>query len=275
MCRVSRVLAVVEQHMTSDHSTTDHMTSPKNFSLSRAAKSLPTSARVDYAKRMRGVVRLSSRGRRKRRAAPHRWTSRAFLCSANSPRLSSIRTRRTYLAARDAVLRLSPLPIAATDLAELERLLDQGEAQAVLDRLDALPPSKVLSPRVHFLAAEAAEMLGDAAAVELERSLFVLTLQGLLATGDGSPRQSLLVCHATDEYDLLEVAGPRARRPIAGRARGRLHDVLICSDGRRDLVRHHGDSGCGRSRESGAARARGCPHPSPPRQPRAALTIVA
>jgi hypothetical protein len=140
--------------------------------------------------------------------------------------------KATYLAARAAVQRLSPLPLAASDLADLERLLERDEAQAVLDRIDALPPSKVLSPRVHFLAAEAAEVLGDAAAVELERSLFVLTLQGLLATGDGSRSNPFLVCHSTDEYDLVEVLGREPAGQSLVEFEGKLLDVIVCSDGR-------------------------------------------
>jgi hypothetical protein len=140
--------------------------------------------------------------------------------------------KATYLAARDAVLRLSPLPIVATDLADLERLLECDAAQDVLDRIDTLPPSKVLSPRVHFLAAEAAEILGDSAAVELERSLFVLTLQGLLATGDGSRGNPFVVCHPTDEYDIVEVLGREAASQSLVEYEGRLHDLLVCSDGR-------------------------------------------
>ena len=140
--------------------------------------------------------------------------------------------KTTFLAARDAVLRLSPLPLAAAELAELERMLERDEAQAVLDRIDALPPSKVLSPRVHFLAAEAAEILGDAAAVELERSLFVLTLQGLLATGDGSRGNPFVVCHASDEYDLVEVLGREAAGQSLVERSGKLCDVVLCSDGR-------------------------------------------
>jgi hypothetical protein len=140
--------------------------------------------------------------------------------------------KANYLAARAAVLRHSPLPIAATDLAELERLLERDEAQAVLDRIDALPASKVLSPRVHFLAAEAAALLGDAANVELERSLFVLTLQGLLATGDGSRGNPFVVCHATDEYDVVETQGHQAAGQALVEYEGRLHDVITCSNGR-------------------------------------------
>jgi hypothetical protein len=140
--------------------------------------------------------------------------------------------KATYLSAREAVLRLSPLPIVATDLADLARMLERGEAQAVLDRIDALPPSKVLSPRIHFLAAEAAEIVGDVSAVELERLLFVITLQGLLATGDGTPGNPYIVCHATDEHDIVEVLGLEPAGQTLVRRAGRLHDELICSDGR-------------------------------------------
>jgi hypothetical protein len=138
----------------------------------------------------------------------------------------------TYVAARDAVMRRSPLVMVATDFAELERLLSQEAFQVLLDRLDALPASKILSPRIHFLAAEAAEALGDAASVELERSLFVLTLQGLLATGDGSRGNPYLVCHATDEYDILEALGCESAGQSLVEQEGRMLDVLLCTDGR-------------------------------------------
>jgi len=140
--------------------------------------------------------------------------------------------KKTFLAARDAVLALSPLPLVAAELAELDRLLDLGEHQALLDRLDALPSSKILSPRVHFLAAEAADALGHADDVELERSLFVLTLQGLLATGDGTPVNPYIVCHPTDEYDVLAALGVEAARQSLVEREGRFCDVLLCTDGR-------------------------------------------
>ena len=130
------------------------------------------------------------------------------------------------------MLAASPPAAAATDLAELERLLGAGEARQVLDRLDALPPSKVLSPRVHQLAAEAAEAAGDVAGGEVERFLFVLCLQGLLATGDGSAAEPYLVCHATDEYDLLEALELEPAGQALVEDNGRLCDVLTCSNGR-------------------------------------------
>ncbi|MEX2173931.1 MAG: hypothetical protein WD872_06180 [Pirellulaceae bacterium] len=141
-------------------------------------------------------------------------------------------SRENYLAVRDAVLRLTPLPIQATDLAELVRMLDAGQFQEVLDRIELLPPSKVLSPRVHFLAAEAAEELGDANAGELERFLFVLCLKGLLATGDGSRGAPYSVCHATDEHDVLEANGYEAAGQTLVEHDGRACDLITCSDGR-------------------------------------------
>jgi len=140
--------------------------------------------------------------------------------------------KATFLAARDAVLRQSPLPLVAAELADLDRLLECEDHEALLARLDTLPPSKILSPRIHFLAAEAAEALGHADDVELERSLFVLTLQGLLATGDGSPANPYVVCHPTDEYDVLAALGREAAGQSLVEREGRLCDVLLCSDGR-------------------------------------------
>ena len=141
-------------------------------------------------------------------------------------------TRENYLAVRDAVLRRTPLPIQAADLAELVRLLDAEAHEEVLERMELLPPSKVLSPRVHFLTAEAAEALGDVETGEVERFLFVLCLRGLLATGDGTPAAPYSVCHASDEHDLVEVLGCEIAAQALVEREGRLYDVLTCSDGR-------------------------------------------
>jgi len=141
-------------------------------------------------------------------------------------------SKATFLAARDAVLRQSPLPLVAAQMSELDRLLEHEEYQVLLDRLDSLPPSKVLSPRIHYLAAEAADALGQAEEVELERSLFVLTLQGLLATGDGTSVNPYVVCHPTDEYDILAALSHEAAGQRLIEHGERICDVLICTDGR-------------------------------------------
>jgi hypothetical protein len=141
-------------------------------------------------------------------------------------------SKTTFLAARDAVLRMSPARIAVWQIAELDRLLEQDDYQSLLDQLDLLPPSKVLSPRIHFLAAEAADVLGNAADTELERCLFVITLQGLLATGDGTKANPYIVCHTSDEYDILDALGREPSRQVIVENAGRTYDVLRCTDGR-------------------------------------------
>ncbi len=141
-------------------------------------------------------------------------------------------TRENFLAVRQAVLRAAPLPIQATDIAELERLLDAEAYDEVLRRVELLPPSKVLSPRIHFLVAEAAEALGDVQTSELERFLFVLSLRGLLATGDGSAAAPYAVCHASDEHDLLECLGLEIASQSLVACDGRWLDQIVCADGR-------------------------------------------
>jgi hypothetical protein len=140
--------------------------------------------------------------------------------------------RKTFLAARDAVLKDSPLRLVSTELAELDGLIELGQHQQVLDRLDALPASRILSPRVHCLAAEAAEALGQIDEGELERSLFVLVLKGLLSTGDGTPGNPYIVCHPSDEYDIVAALSQEAAGQSLVEQNGRLFDVLLCADGR-------------------------------------------
>jgi len=140
--------------------------------------------------------------------------------------------QKTFLAVRECVLRRCPLPLTTTDLSTLQRLLEEGRYQELQERLSTLPPSKVLSPRFHYLAAEAAAGLGQHDDVELERWLFVLTLRGLLATGDGTPAQPYLVCHASDEYDILSAQGLVPAGQSLREHQGRVCDVIRCTDGR-------------------------------------------
>jgi hypothetical protein len=141
-------------------------------------------------------------------------------------------SRKTFLAVRAAVLRECPQPIAAADLVAVRRLLEEGAACRALARIDDLPAAKVLSPRVHLLAAEAADLLGDAERGELERMLFVLVLQGLLDTGEGTAAAPYIVCQPSDEYDIAEALGVVPTRQGLMEREDKLCDVLRCTDGR-------------------------------------------
>jgi len=112
-------------------------------------------------------------------------------------------TQRNYFAARAAALRISPRLVALTDMHEIEQLVLAADLTRALDRLESLPPAAALSPRVHFLAAQIADEMHDVAGVELERFLFVVCLQALLATGDGSETSPYKILQTTDQQDVL------------------------------------------------------------------------
>ena len=60
----------------------------------------------------------------------------------------------------------------------------------------------------------------------------MLTLQGLLTTGDGTRGNPYVVCHAADEHDVVAALGHEAAGQSLVEHEGRLCDVLVCSDGR-------------------------------------------
>lgn len=137
----------------------------------------------------------------------------------------------SYLAARDAMLQVEPETLCAADLVELGRLLSSGEYESLLGLAERLPATAALSPRVHYFAAEAAAATGDNDRAELERFLFVVCLQGILATGDGSESNPYLLCHASDENDVLEALEKRAERQTLAQTAGAVCEVVDCEDG--------------------------------------------
>ena len=213
------------------------------FITPRALKNIFHSVTQSYCKHPRWLIRLSAEARdyfsvresRNGTRRGHHDQAQVFVSTCMQRQLAAFveqPSRCTFLAARDAVLRESPLPLLATELAELDKLLDQDQYQVLLDRLDTLPPSRVLSPHIHFLAAEAADALGNLADMELERCLFVITLRGLLATGDGSRANPYIVCHVSDEHDILLALGRQSSRQSLVTDADRLFDRIVCSDGR-------------------------------------------
>ena len=139
-------------------------------------------------------------------------------------------TANSYLAARDAMLKQEPATVTASDMRELGRLLDAAEFQQLLSQVECLPASAALSPRVHFFAAEAATAAGDCERAELERFLFVVCLQGILATGDGSSERPYVVCHVTDELDILEALEKQAVRQTIAQLEDAVYDIVDCQD---------------------------------------------
>jgi hypothetical protein len=90
---------------------------------------------------------------------------------------------------------------------KLEQLVAQGRAKAALKTVDELMPAWGLCSRVHFLAGQAAEMLGDAEEVELCRFLVSTCVEGMLSTGRGTRRSPYLATYPSDVQDVLTAKG--------------------------------------------------------------------
>lgn len=131
-----------------------------------------------------------------------------------------------YVASLDAAPSLSPRIIA-----ELTELTLAEQFSAVLAQVDELQPAWALSPRVHYLAALAAEESGDQEGAELERFTFQSCLEGILATGDGTADAPYLITYLSDEYDVLCALGLETQSQVMLEQRGMICDVAKCLDG--------------------------------------------
>jgi hypothetical protein len=142
---------------------------------------------------------------------------------------------RTYRRVREALLdevaNASPEALSLTSLIELAELAAAGEFAALLERTEELSITWALSPRVHYLAAVAAEELGETETAELERFTFQACLEGILATGDGTPDAPYLITYVSDEYDVAAALGLEPRSQSLVEQPGYLCDVVKCLDG--------------------------------------------
>ena len=144
-------------------------------------------------------------------------------------------TARTYRQVREALLEevaatCSAETLSAGVLVELTELAAADQFHAVLGRIDDLQPAWALSPRIHYLAAVAADEVGEDDVAELERFVFQSCLDGILATGDGTKQSPYLSTYSSDVHDLLLALGlePRSQRLVE--QRGLLCDVVRCAD---------------------------------------------
>ncbi len=143
---------------------------------------------------------------------------------------------RTYRNVREALVEelatLGPsAPLSPVCLIELAELAASNQFTTLLERVDELQPAWALSPRIHFLAAIAAEECGDIDVAELERFTFQSCLEGILATGDGTAAAPYLITYISDEYDVLAALGLEPRSQALVEQRGMLCDVARCLDG--------------------------------------------
>jgi hypothetical protein len=116
-----------------------------------------------------------------------------------------------FLRVREQLLADEHFAPHASVVDQLEQLIAHGRAKAAQKAADELMPAWGLCPRVHFLAGQAAEMLGDADEVELCRFLVSTCLEGMLSTGRGTRRSPYLATYPTDVQDVLTAKGLTAK----------------------------------------------------------------
>ena len=147
-------------------------------------------------------------------------------------------SRATYLAARSAWLRLvaqpsKPVrPLHPAEFTELAARLETGDATGVIEQVHAWRSRAALSPRAHYLTAEAHAALGQGEPAELERWVFQACLQGILATGDGTRRKPYVIAQLSDEYDVLKQLGLHCEQQRFVQHGRKACDVLACEGGR-------------------------------------------
>lgn len=140
-------------------------------------------------------------------------------------------TAENYRCARSAILSSFDGDAGTDELAELVRIHREGRYENARQKSDAMMPAWALSPRVHYLAAEAARQLKNDEDHELEAFLWQTCLQGILSTGDGSQAHPYLVTHLSDEYDVLDVLQREAdSQALVETGKGR-YDVITCCGG--------------------------------------------
>lgn len=162
------------------------------------------------------------------------WPDRGFVSRDMQDELRTFLeapTAGNYRVVRELLLDEWSEHCSSTALLELAELAAAGQFAAVLEQVETLQPHWALSPRVHFLAAVAAEELEDPELAELEKFVFQACLEGILATGDGSADSPYLITYLSDEYDVLAALGLSPRSQSLVERGDMLCDVVKCDEG--------------------------------------------
>jgi hypothetical protein len=141
-------------------------------------------------------------------------------------------TGRNYLRVRSRILETGSGRPEPKDLAELEASFAEGDFGLVRERMERMLPAWSLSPRFYWLGAVAAREQGDQDSAEIDRFLYQVCLEGLMATGSGSFQLPYLMTYGSDEDELLHYLRLDRERSALVRSPQGLCDVVICQGGR-------------------------------------------
>ncbi len=139
--------------------------------------------------------------------------------------------KETYLAVFKAVTEAESYNGYSMELEDVAGLVKGKKFKEAQGRLEKAMPNLLLSPRAHLWAALAAEGLREEEKAKAEREAAQKCIQGMLATGDGSPEKPYLVTRVSDEYDLLRHLNKERNVQKLRHKDGKAFDVMQCADG--------------------------------------------
>lgn len=140
-------------------------------------------------------------------------------------------TPANYLKLRRLVLDDKAYRASSSGFVDVQLLIDHGRLIDARARLRAMNPARLLSPRVHQLAAEVAHSLNDRDDERKELLIYERCVEGILCTGDGSRACPYLITHAGDEYDLIDHLDRRIANQSLLREESRSLEHVECQDG--------------------------------------------
>lgn len=151
-------------------------------------------------------------------------------------------TRDSFLRVRRAIVSDPLYRPQISTLVDLAQLVERRDSLRAIQLAESLMPVWALCPRVHYLAGLAAENLSarqlDEQAledsfeeVELRRFLVSSCLEGILATGDGSPRHPFVATYPSDVRDVVTAVGLQLKTQRLVEGDDTLLDVAATAEG--------------------------------------------
>ncbi len=141
--------------------------------------------------------------------------------------------KENFNAVQDRIVADRGYDQTARGLDDMLELYRQKQYAKAIDCFQSAQPDLALSPQAHFYAARCYEELGQKEMQKKEMAFVRACLEGLLATGDGSPERPFVVTHASDEYDLLTCPlKTESKSQSSTHKKGRWYDVLECANGK-------------------------------------------
>lgn len=141
-------------------------------------------------------------------------------------------TARRYKQLRSLLLSHEPLGSFSLRLAEVQRRVEEGDAEAAGALAKEMFPAGLLSLRLHRLAGQAALDGADLKRAELHRFTYEALCSAILATGNGTRGRPLLITYASDAAELLAARGLEVQSQSLIEEQGRRYDVHLCREER-------------------------------------------